>query len=86
MGIHTSNPGNLTFIKIRVDVEENPDPKSIFCEKFSIFHLAHDFVKLSLLRAYVFVYIFDIVCLPEIYLYVIFLFKKNNLGKQGIIY
>ena len=56
------------------DIEMNPGPKSSSCNKFSICHWnlnsisAHYFIKISLLRAYISVHNFDILCLSETYL------------------
>ena len=58
-------------IKMSVDIEMNPGPKPSSCKKFSICHWnlnstsAH-LIKLSLLRAYISVHNFDILCLSEI--------------------
>ena len=52
----------------------NPGPKPSSCNKFSICHWnlnsisVHNFIKLSLLRAYISVHNFDILCLSETYL------------------
>ena len=60
-------------IKMSVDVEMNPGPKLSSC-KFSICHWnlnsisAHNFIKLFLLRAYISIQNFDILCLSETYL------------------
>ena len=56
------------------DIEKNPGPKSYQARKLSICHwnlnsiLAHNFIKVFLLRAYVSIHKFDIICLSEIYL------------------
>ena len=56
------------------DVEPNPGPKRKVALTLSVCHwnlnsiCAHNFTKLSLLRAYVSVHKFDIICLSEIYL------------------
>ena len=61
-------------IKMSGDIEMNPGPKPSSCNKFSICHWnlnsisAHNFIKLSLLRAYISVHNFDILCLSETYL------------------
>ena len=55
------------------DIEMNPGPKPCSCNKFSICHWnlnsisAHNFIKLSLLRAYISFHNFDILCLSETY-------------------
>ena len=56
------------------DVEVNPGPKRKATQTLSICHwnlnsiCAHNFAKLSLLRAYVSIHKFDIICLSETYL------------------
>ena len=54
--------------------EENPGPKLNSCDCLSICHWnpnrisAHNFIKLSLLRAYISIYKIDTICLSETYL------------------
>ena len=61
-------------IKMSGDIDMNPGPKPSSCNKFSICHWnlnsvpAHNFIKLSLLRANISVHNFDILCLSETYL------------------
>ena len=61
-------------IKCSGDIEENPGPKPNSCEYLSICHWnlnsisAHNFIKLSLLRAYISINKIDIICLSETYL------------------
>ena len=56
------------------DVEMNPRPKPNPCHSFSICHwnlnslAAHNYLKVSLLRVYVAIKKFDVVCLSETYL------------------
>ena len=56
------------------DIEMNPGPKPNPCHSFSICHwnlnslAAHNYLKVSLLRAYVAIEKFDVVCLSETYL------------------
>ena len=56
------------------DVELNPGPKNNFSECLPVCHwnlnsiLSHDYSKLFLLKAYISVHKFDIVCLSETYL------------------
>ena len=56
------------------DVETNPGPKRNSTETFSFCHWnlniisSHNYVKISLLKAYITVHKFDIVCLSETYL------------------
>ena len=55
-------------------MEMNPEPKLSSCNKFSLCHWnlnsisVHDFIKLSLLRAYISIHNFDILCPSETYL------------------
>ena len=61
-------------IKLSGDIEENPGPQSRPCSSLSICHWnlnripAHNFIKLSLLRDYISINKFDIICLSETYL------------------
>ena len=56
------------------DVEENPGPKPSSNKIFSICHWnlnsisAHNYIKPSLLRAYLSTHRFDVICLSETYL------------------
>ena len=62
------------MITLSGDVEFNPGPKHKAVKTLSMCHwnfnsiCAHNFAKLSLLRAYVSVHKFDIICLSETYL------------------
>ena len=63
------------YLRIRIgDVEVNPGPKNNFSECLSVCHrnlisiLGHDYFKLFLLKAYILVHRFDIICLSERYL------------------
>ena len=62
------------MITLNWDIELNPGPKRNAAQTFSICHwnlnsiCEHNFAKLSLLRAYVSVHKFDIICLSETYL------------------
>ena len=53
------------------DIEMNPEPKPSSCHSFSICHwnlnslTAHNYLKVSLLRAYAAIKKFDVVCLSE---------------------
>ena len=64
----------IVLITLSGDVEINPEPKRKTAQTLSICHwnlssiYAHNFAKLSLLRAYVSVHKFDIICLSETYL------------------
>ena len=61
-------------IKRSGDFEENPGPKPNSCECLSICHWnlnrisAHNYIKLSVLRAYISINKIDIICLSETYL------------------
>ena len=65
----------ILLITLSCDVELNPCPKCKATQTLSICHwnlnsiCAHNFAKLSLLRAYVSIHKFDIICLSETYLY-----------------
>ena len=56
------------------DIEPNPDPKIILKNSFSVCHwnvnsfFAHDFSKLTQLKAYISMYKHDLMCLSETYL------------------
>ena len=56
------------------DVETNTGPQSKPCQEFSIFHwnlnsiATHNFIKISLLKAYITIYNYDVICLSEVYL------------------
>ena len=61
-------------MKLSGDVEENPGPKPSSSQNFSICRWnlnsisAHNYVKLSLLRAYLSTQKFDVICISETYL------------------
>ena len=61
-------------IKLSGDIEENQGPQSKSCNSLFICHWnlnsipAHNFIKLSLLRAYISINKFDIICLSKTYL------------------
>ena len=65
---------HILLITLIGDVELNPGPKRNAAQTFSICQwnlnsiCAHNFAKLSLLRAYASVHKFDIICLSETYL------------------
>ena len=56
------------------DIGKNPGPKPSSCDKFFICHWnlnsisSHNFIKISLLRAYVSTHNFDNLCLSDTYL------------------
>ena len=62
------------FMKLCDDVEENPGPKLSSNQIFSICHWnlnrisAHNYIKLSLSRAYLSTHKFDVICISETYL------------------
>ena len=66
----------LFFIRTKRsgDHEPNPVSKPNFCQSFSICHCnlnsisTHNFITLSLLRPYIAIHKFDVVCLSETYL------------------
>ena len=68
------------------DIEMNPGPKPNTCHSFSICHwnlnslTAHNYLKVSLLRAYVGIKKFNVVCLSETYL------NSSNLSDDGNFY
>ena len=61
-------------MKLSGDVEENPGLKPSSSQSFSICHWnsnsisAHNYMKLSLLRAYLSTHKFDVICISETYL------------------
>ena len=61
-------------VKLTGDVEESPGPKPSSSQSFSICHWnlnsisAHNYMKVSLLRAYLFIHKFDFICISETYL------------------
>ena len=65
---------SLTIIRLSGDIEENPGPKCNSNQLFSICHrnlnsiTAHNYLKISLLRAYISLHYFDVVCISETYL------------------
>ena len=62
------------FMKLCGDVEENPGPKPSSNQIFSICYWnlngisVHNYIRLSLLRAYLSTHRFDVICLSETYL------------------
>ena len=71
------------------DVEINPGPKTISQQGFSICHwnlnsiIAHNFAKIFLLKAYVAIHKFDIICLSETYLDSSIPTNNDNLDIEG---
>ena len=62
------------LVKLSGDVEENPGPKPKPCQSFSCCHCnvnsvsAHNFSIVSLLRAYISIHKFDVICMSETFL------------------
>ena len=79
------------MITLSGDVELNPGPKHNAVQTFSICHwnlnsiCAHNFAKLSLLKAYVSVHKFDIICLSETYLDSSIYNKKLEISEYYLI-
>ena len=77
------------LVKLRGDVEENPGPKPMPCQSFSICHWnvnrvsAHNFRKVSLLRAYISIHKFDVICISETFLNSDTAFDDDNLKIEG---
>ena len=71
------------------DIEMNPGPKPNPCHSFSICHwnlnslTAHNYLKVSLLRAYVAIRKFDVICLSETYLHSSNLSDNDNFNLPG---
>ena len=71
------------------DVETNPGPQSKRCQEFSICHwnlnsvATHSFIKVSLLKAYITIYNYDVICLSETYLDSSIPSDDNNLEIPG---
>ena len=65
---------SLTIIRLSGDIKENPGPKCTRNQWFSIWHwnlnsiTTHNCLKISLLRAYISLHNFDLVCISETYL------------------
>ena len=65
---------SLTIIRLSGDIEENPGPRCNLNQSFSICHwnlnsiTAQNYLKISLLRAYISLHNFDVVCISETYL------------------
>ena len=79
----------LIISNISGDIEKNPGAKPNLCQSFSVCHWnlnsisAHNFLKLSLLRAYTTAHNFDVICLSETYLDSSILHDDNNLQIPG---
>ena len=65
---------SLTIIRLSGDIEEKTVPKRNSNQSFSICHwnlnsiTAHNYLKISLLRAYISLHNFEVVCISESYL------------------
>ena len=65
---------SLTIMRLSGDIEENRGPERNSNQSFSICHwnlnsiTAHNYLKISLLRAYISLHNFDVVCISETYL------------------
>ena len=63
-----------SLIDLSGDIEKNPGPRHSSSQNFSISHwnlnsiTAHSYVKISILKAYLSIHKFDIVCLSETYI------------------
>ena len=77
------------LIRQRGDIEMNPGPKPNPCHRFSICHwnlnslAADNYLKVSLLRAYVAITKFDVVYLSETYLDSSYLSDNDNFYLPG---
>ena len=77
------------LITLNCDVGKNPEPQQSSCDKFSICQwnlnniLAHNSIKISLIRAYISTHNFDILCLSETYLDSSISSSDNNLTIPG---
>ena len=78
-------------IKLSGDIEENPGPQAKSCVSVFICHWnlnsihAHNFIKLSLLRVYISINKFDIICLSESFLDSSISSNDGNLEVQDIL-
>ena len=66
--------GKFDLLMLCGDIKSNPGPRPNSCQSFSICHrnlnniAAHNFSKISLLRAYNAIHSYDIMCLSKTYL------------------
>ena len=64
----------MPISKLSSDIKENLGPKPSSNQRFSISHWnsngisAHNYIKISLLRAYISTHKFDVICISETYL------------------
>ena len=78
------------LLLLSADVELNPGPKCAFTGNISICHWylnsisAHNYTKLFLLKAYIAIHKFDIICLSETYLILaLYTSDDDNLAISG---
>ena len=77
------------LVLLSADAELNPGPKRAFSSNISICHCnlnsisAHNYTKLFLLKAYIAIHKFDIICLSETYLNSSPTFDGDNLAISG---
>ena len=87
--VYSNYMGTCLVIRQSGDIEMNPGPKPNPCHSFSIRHwnlnslTAHNYLKVSLLGAYVAIVILDVVCLSETYLDSSNLFDDDNFNLPG---
>ena len=79
----------LSILLISGDVQSNPGPNFVSKESFSICHwdlisiTAHNYAKILLLKVYIAVYGFDIICLPATFFDSKTLSDNDNLDISG---
>ena len=77
---------SLIIIRLSGDIEEMSGPRCKSNQSFSICHwnlnsiTAHNYLKISLLRAYISLYNLDVVCISETYLDSTTAFDDENLA------
>ena len=77
------------LVKLSGDVEENPGPKPKPCQSVSVCHWnvnsvsAHNFSRVSLLRAYVSIHEFEVICISETFLNSETAFDDDKLKIEG---
>ena len=79
----------LTIIRLSGDIEENPRPRFNANQSFSVCHwnlnsiTAHNYLKISLLRGFISLHNFDLVCISETYLDSTTALDDENLAITG---
>ena len=79
----------LTIIRLSGDIEQSPGPKRKSNVSFSVRHwnlnsiTSHNYLKISLLRAYISLHNFDAVCISKKYLDSTTALDDNNLEING---